>query len=582
MDMSCFGLRTPRLAMAALALFVASTSGAMAHGKPKPPPPKPPKQVTIQILAINDFHGNIAAPAGSSGRVGTVDAGGAEYLSTHIARLRAEQPDRTFVVSAGDLIGASPLLSGLFHDEPTIEAMNAIGLDFNAVGNHEFDEGTAELLRMQYGGCHPVDGCLDGDGFDGANFRFLAANVERTRDGRRLFPRYAIRKRGGVKVAFIGLTLEGTPGIVAAAGIQGWSFLDEADSVNRLIPKLRARGVEAIVVLIHEGGLPITLEPNGCSGVSGPIVDIVDRLNPAVDLVISGHTHQPYVCKLGRHRIPTTSAFSFGRLVTDIDLVVDKKRGHVVSMQIDNRTVTRDVQKDPAITALIAKYDAAAAPIANRPVGRITADLLRTNDASREQVMGNAIADAQRFASQPAGAQIAFMNPGGVRADLLFAGSPVGEGNGVVTYGELFTVQPFGNGLLTMTLTGAQIEAVLEQQFCGINSPANGGFYRVLLPSAGFHYTYAEAATGTASCATANAIDPAGITLDSVPINPAGVYRVSVNTFLADGGDGFSVLRDGVERVGGVVDTDAFEAYLRANDAAGLGAPATDRIDVVP
>ncbi|MGH8516099.1 MAG: metallophosphoesterase, partial [Panacagrimonas sp.] len=228
---------------------------------------------------------------GSSGRVGTVDAGGAEYLATHIAELRASNPDRTFVVSAGDLIGASPLISGLFHDEPTIEAMNRIGLDFNAVGNHEFDEGVDELVRMQEGGCHPVDGCLDGDGFDGAQFRFLSANVEQESSGKPLFKRYAIASRGGVKVGFVGLTLEGTPTIVAAAGIRGYRFLDEVESINRVIPELRAKGVDAIVVLIHEGGLPARLDPNGCAGVSGPIVDIVDQLEPAVDLVISGHTH---------------------------------------------------------------------------------------------------------------------------------------------------------------------------------------------------------------------------------------------------------------------------------------------------
>lgn len=352
--------------------------------------------------------------------------------------------------------------------------------------------------------------------------------------------------------------------------------------MNRLVPELKAKGVDAIVVLIHEGGLPVALDLNGCNGVSGPIVDIVDRLDPAVDLVVSGHTHQPYVCKLGRHQIPTTSAFSFGRVVTDIDMTIDRTRGEVVAMSIDNKIVTRDVARDAGISALINKYNAAAAPIANRPVGRITADFTRAPDPSREQVMGNAIADAQLFASQSAGAQIAFMNPGGVRADLLFAGSPAGEGDGVVTYGELFTVQPFGNGLLTMTLTGAQIEAVLEQQFCGINAPANAGFYRVLLPSSGLRYQYSEAATGSASCGTADAIEPSSILLNGVALDPAASYRVSVNTFLADGGDGFSVLREGTDRVGGVVDTDAFESYLRANEATGLAPPATDRIDRLP
>jgi 5'-nucleotidase len=576
------------LLLAMLALTGAPSSahgrGGGHHGWPGWPgwPGGPSKPVDVQLLALNDFHGNIEPPSGSSGRVGTVNAGGAEYLSTHVSTLEATNPRNTFVVSAGDLIGASPLLSSLFHDEPTIEAMNEIGLDYNAVGNHEFDEGVTELRRMQRGGCHPVDGCLDGDGFGGADFDFLAANVVDRRN-RTLFPPYAIENVGrGAKVAFIGMTLEGTPTIVSAAGIQGWSFKDEADTVNRLVPHLKRQGVDAIVVLLHEGGLPTALDINGCTGVSGPIVDIVDRMSDEVDLVVSGHTHQPYSCVLDG--TPVTSAYSFGRLVTDIDMKIDPRRGKVSSLSINNRIVTRDVAPDPQMTALIERYRTIAAPIANRPVGHITADINRVNDASSENPLGNTIADAQLAASdtpETGGAQIAFMNPGGVRADLLYAGSTAGEGDGVVTFGEMFSVQPFGNGLLTMSLTGAQVEQVLEQQFCGTNSPANGGFSRVLLPSAGFHYEWSASAIGAADCATADAIDPESITLGGTVLDPAATYRVTVNTFLADGGDGFTVLRDGTDRFGGPVDTDAFEAYLRAAEPTGISPPATDRIDVI-
>jgi 5'-nucleotidase len=571
------------LALAAAAIATAFASGSPAEANRPPGLPNPPREVPVQLLAINDFHGNLLPPSGSGGRVGTIDAGGAEFLATHVAALEAENPTNTFVVSAGDLIGASPLLSALFHDEPTIEAMNLIGLDYNAVGNHEFDEGTTELLRMQEGGCHPTDGCLDGDGFEGADFDFLAANVIDQR-GRTLFPPYAIENvGGGASVAFIGMTLEGTPTIVSAAGIQGWSFLDEADTVNELVPELKRRGVDAIVVLIHEGGTPTALDINGCVGVSGAIVDIVDRMTDQVDLVISGHTHQPYNCVIDG--TPVTSAFSFGRLVTDVDLVIDARQGGVSSMTINNRIVTRDVARAPGLTDLIDRYSALAAPIANRPIGHITADILRINDDSLEQPLGNAIADAQHAATdtpETGGAQVAFMNPGGVRADLVFASSAAGEGDGVVTFGEAFTVQPFGNGLLTMTLTGAQIERMLEQQFCGINSPLNGGFFRVLLPSAGFHYTWTRSAAGAADCAAANAVDPASITLGGTPLDLGAAYRVTVNTFLADGGDGFTVLREGTDRFGGPVDTDAFEAYLRAAEPTGIAPPPTDRIDVVP
>jgi 5'-nucleotidase len=298
---------------------------------------------------------------------------------------------------------------------------------------------------------------------------------------------------------------------------------------------------------------------------------------------VSGHTHQPYNCVFDG--TPVTSAYSFGRLVTDIDMKIDKRAGDVTSIAINNRIVTRDVPADPAVTALIARYQEVAAPIANRPIGHITADLTRTVDDSAEQTLGNVIADAQLAATSSAGtgnAQIAFMNPGGVRAELPFASSAAGEGDGVVTYGEAFTVQPFGNSLVTLSLTGAQLDQVLEQQFCGINAPANGGFARVLSPSAGFAYTWDQSAAGAADCASANAVDPASILLGGQPVDPAATYRVTVNIFLADGGDGFSALRDGTDRLGGAVDVDAFEAYLVAAEPTGIAPPPLDRVSVIP
>jgi 5'-nucleotidase len=544
-------------------------------------------QVEVQILALNDFHGNLLAPGGSGGRVGATLAGGAAYLATHIENLEATNAN-TMVVSAGDLIGASPIQSALFHDEPTIEAMNEIGLDLNAVGNHEFDEGATELLRMANGGCHPTDGCQDGTPFGGADFDFLAANVVNTATGETLFAPYAIRNFNGAKVAFIGMTLEGTPLIVSAAGIQGLEFRDEADTVNALVPELREQGVEAIVVLVHEGGSPTALNLNGCAGVTGPIVDVVNRLDPEVDLVVSGHTHQPYNCVF--NGIPTTSAYSFGRLVTDIDMRVDRATKDVTRLTINNRVVTRDVPQNQHILDLIAGYEVVAAPIANRPIGRITAELLNTGQPDGEQVMGDVIADAQLGATDgpppQGGAVVAFMNPGGVRGSLTFPTSAAGEGDGVVTFGEAFTVQPFGNILQTLSLTGAQIDLMLEQQFCGVNSPfaPTPGFFKVLLPSAGFAYTWDGAvanAPGNATCATdpaLGAVNPASVTLNGVRLDLNATYRVTVNNFLADGGDGFFVLRDGTDRVGGLEDLQAFEAYLAAAEPTGISPPALGRI----
>jgi len=527
-----------------LAAAFTTTGGAAA---------KPSGSVNVQLLAINDFHGNLEPPLGSSGRIGTTDAGGVEYLATHIADLEATNPN-TLVVSAGDLIGASPLLSALFHDEPTIEAMNLIGLDYNAVGNHEFDEGAAELLRMQTGGCHPTDGCLDGDGFGGADFRFLAANVVRNSNGKTLFPAYKIRSFGGAKLALIGVVLEGTPTIVTPSGVAGLTFKDEAETVNALVPELKVKGVNAIAVLIHEGGFP-TGGYNECPGISGPIVDIVNNLDDEVDVVISGHTHQAYNCEIDNRLV--TSGASFGRLVSDIDLTIDRATGEVTTAVANNVIVTRDVPKDAAETALIAKYNVIAAPLANAIIGSITADITRTANAAGESALGDVIADAQLAATAPPGfgeAVAAFMNPGGIRADFTYAGSPAGEGDGNVTYGEAFSVQPFGNSLVTMTLTGAQIDQVLEQQF---DNPA-AGQNRFLQVSNGFTYQWSQSAP------TGSKVDIASIQINGVPVSPSGTYRITVNSFLADGGDNFTALRQGTDRLGGDLDLDALVDYFAA------------------
>ena len=568
-------IRAAALVLASLLVLLLVPAAAGAGGKAR--------TVEVQLLGLNDFHGHLEpttpgtiAPSPSEPRV---PAGGAEYLATHIRSLEA-QNRRTLVVSAGDLIGASPLLSALFHDEPTIEAMNRIGLDLNAVGNHEFDEGAAELKRMQRGGCHPEDGCQDGTGFRGADFRFLAANVVDEDSGRTLFRPYAIRRFKGVKVGFIGMTLEGTPDIVSPSGVAGLDFLDEAETANRYARELRRRGVRAVVVLLHEGG--VQTSPGGindCNGMSGPIVDIVERTTQRVDLFVTGHTHSAYNCVIdGR---PVTSASSFGRLVTDIDLTLDRRSRDVVQVAANNQIVTQSVFKAADITELIERYTAIAAPLRDRVIGRIAADITRTPDDSGENAAGNLIADAQLAATSDPGtgaAVAAFMNPGGVRADFTFAQSGA-EGDGNVTYGEAFTVQPFGNSLVTLTLTGAQLYELLKQQWC------TQEFARVLLPSASVTYSYdLSAAAALLGQPCEGAPNPVtGLAIGGTPVDPAASYRVTVNSFLAEGGDRFAVLRDGTERLGGAVDTDALEAYV-APSLAGtpIAPPALDRIDVVP
>jgi 5'-nucleotidase len=560
-------LRTTFSLLIALALLAAIAMPAAA-GKPQ--------TVEVQILAINDFHGNLEPPGGSSGRItlpggATVNAGGAEFLSTHIQQLRATNPNTIFL-SAGDNIGASPLLSALFHDEPTIEALNMMGMEYSAVGNHEFDEGVDELLRMQNGGCHPVDGCQDGDDFAGAAFKFLSANVEwkDRHKPKTLFPPVKIRTFKKAKVAFIGVSLESTPTIVTPSGVAGLNFLPEVASVNALVPLLQAKGVRAIVVVLHNGGSQTGFY-NECVNLSSDITGIAEGLDDEVDVLITGHTHNAYNCVVDNKLV--TGASSFGRLITDIDLTIDRGTGDVVAKQANNVIVTRDVPADPAVTALINKYKVVAGPLANRVIGSITADITRTATAAGESALGDVIADAQLAATALQGygdAVVAFMNPGGIRADLTYSQISGGELPGEVTYGEAFTVQPFGNSLVTMSLTGAQIDTLLEQQF---DNPLPGQM-RILQVSQGFTYTW------SASAPTGNKVDIASIMINGVPIDPAGVYRVTVNSFLADGGDRFTVLTQGTDRLGGALDLDALIAYFAAYSPVPPGP--MDRISMIP
>jgi 5'-nucleotidase len=570
-----------------------------ASNPPAPAPapaPAVPGTVDVKLIAFNDLHGNleppkltISAPAKGGGTV-AVPAGGAAYMASAIAALKEKNPNNA-VVSAGDMIGASPLVSALFLDESTIEAVNAMKIDFNAVGNHEFDKGQTELLRMKNGGCAKntaLEPCRVNKNFPGANFGFLSANTVKT-DGNTLFPATGMKsftKDGAtVKVAFIGMTLKGTPNIVTPAGVAGLSFKDEADTANALIPQLKAQGADAVVVVIHEGGTTtVGYNDKSCTGLSGDILPILNKLDAAVDVVISGHTHRSYVCDYGKTNpakpFLLTSAGQYGTLLTDINLTIDTRTRKVTAKAADNVIVQGEgytsgattyaatdqypvFGKNQQVAALISQYLTIAGPLVQRVVGQLTATATRTQTSSRESVMGNLIADAQLAATKAAdkgAAQIAFMNPGGVRADL----APASDGS--VTYGQIFAVQPFGNSLVVKTMTGAQIRAVLEQQF---NSGANTtAAPRVLLPSTGFTYTY-------------NLAQPAGSRITNMALNGTAMadatsYRVTMNSFLATGGDNFTVFNQGTNTLGGDQDVDALEAYIKAGSP--LAPPATDRI----
>jgi len=576
---------------------VALTLVAVACGGDDDPPP-PAAPFTLKVIGFNDYHGNLQSPGtfGVSTAVPTAQrpaVGGAEYIAGHVAKLKAQNPNNV-VVGAGDLIGATPLISSLFFDEPSVETLNRIGLEFSSVGNHEFDRGSVELLRLQNGGCKQTAGAVDPNSckggtvgtpvpFEGAKFKWLSANVVSTSTGQPLLPAFGVKRVNGVDVAFVGMTLRATPTIVTPTGVAGLEFRDEAATVNALVPTLKAQGIEAIVVLVHEGGFQTgsLSDINQCEGnlAGSAIATIVGKLDNAVDAVISGHTHAAYNCKLpnaaGR-AIPVTSSSAFGRVLTDLDLTIDPATRDVTAATATNRLVDRtdaSVTPSAAVLSVVNGYNALVSPISNQVIGSITAELPNSNaDPACNMPAGNLIADAQLAATAPAGfgdAVIAFMNRGGVRSPGFTFAQSVGEGDGNVTYGEAFTTQPFGNSLVTLTLTAQDLKNVLEQQFAGCRGQSATAT-RIMIPSKGFKYTWDGAAAcdarirnvtltrGTgASATTETLVDAAGVVS-----NPTRTYRVTVNNFMADGGDGYTSFLNGSARLGGAQDIDALVAYM--------------------
>ncbi|WP_083894956.1 bifunctional metallophosphatase/5'-nucleotidase [Nocardia tenerifensis] len=503
----------------------------------------------VHLFGLNDLHGNLQPPAGSTGKVSGYDAGGAAYLATHLARLKAAYP-ASAVVAAGDDIGASPLVSGLFHDEPTVTFLNSVGVAASSVGNHEFDHGVLELARLQQGGCAP-DGCSPGEPFGGAKFAYLAANVV---DAEGKLPPalrpWTILQVGEHKVGVIGTVTPDTVNLVFPEGIRGYTFGDEAAAINRYVPEMKAAGAETVVALMHDGGAQradkdTPLDYNGCAGISPNVTDLAKRVDPAVTALFTAHSHQFYNCTMEGKAV--TQAASYGRLITDLTLRFTPEG---VRASAINRVVTRDVAADPATTALVDFYAEQARPRTARVVGAAAATLPHDPDATGVSPLGNVIADSMLAATAgPASAVAAFMNPGGVRADIKA---------GPVTYGDIYTVQPFGNQVVTLTLTGAQILRVLEQQWTNASKPA-------VLSLAGLTYAYADSALKGAKVIAGT------VRIAGQPLDPLAAYRVTTNSFLAAGGDGFTAFTEGVDNVPGPTDLDALEALFR--DASPIQLP---------
>ncbi|HEV8649790.1 MAG TPA: bifunctional metallophosphatase/5'-nucleotidase [Actinomycetes bacterium] len=566
---------------------------------------KPVKQrsTDVHLLAFNDLHGNLEA--GGLNLYGKF-AGGAAYLAKAVKDRQARYGDLQATLLAGDNIGASPLANGLFFEEPVTIATNLMNVDFGSVGNHEFDKGKDELLRIQNGGCHPAGGCTaapyalaDGTStnvYPGADFQYLSANVVVDATGKTLFPAFGTKEFTSdsgkkLEVGFIGEVLEATPTIVTPTGVAGLTFQDEADAANRAVKKLKDMGVKTSVLVIHEGGFQAAgAALNGCAGnlAGSAIADIASRLDPAIKVIVSAHTHAEYRCTISSNGVTRliTSASSFGRILTDITLTVDDTTGKLLQSSAENVIVENALntpgpgvtripdpsKEDPRVQAVVQQYVAAAAPLANVVIGRIQGDLTRTASPLGESALGDVIADAQLAATQPAGlggARLAFMNPGGIRADLRVADvSSGGEAPGEVTYGEAFTVQPFGNSLVTKTMTGDMIRRLLQQQFPGCGGQTTK---RVLQVSNTFGYEQEPAAL---TCeGRIGRIRVAG-----VEVAPTDSFRVTMNSFLAAGGDGFTVFNEGTDALGGAQDIDALVAAFAAAEPAGIPVPPLNRI----
>lgn len=569
--------------------------------------------VNVKLIAMNDFHGNIEPPAANNGGTvflpnasvpagSTATVGGAAYLATLIKTLKAKNPNNV-VVGAGDMVGASPFTANITHEEAAIDILNQIGLEVTSVGNHEFDKGKAELLRLQNGGCYPasgntgvvgVDTCLVGGKFPGAQFKYLSANVFDAATNSTLLPATFVKKFGTVSVGFIGLTLQGTPAVVTAAGVAGLRFDEESAVINSYAAKLRADGASAVVVLIHQGGqtTATTLNDKSCPGFTGDIQPIMDKLSSDVDVVVSGHTHQEYVCNY-KGMLLTSTGF-YGGAVTEIDLTLVPGKGVTAKSANTVPVIQADkvasplpagftaVAKDAAIDAAVTRYVNLSAALKTAVVGTITASINRallagttSRDETAEGAMGDVLADTY-LAGGPA-ADIGIINPGGVRADLTFSGG------GSVSYGDLLTVAPFGNTLVTLDLTGAQLLRLLEQQWEVPNATAktgiNGGG-RMLQLSKGLAYTWDFAKPLGAAAGAGNRIVGGSLKLNGVAIDPVKTYKVTTNSFLADGGDNFTVMATGRNRVNsGVIDIDAFVGYVRANSPLSPPSPRITRLN---
>ncbi|MCM3670470.1 5'-nucleotidase C-terminal domain-containing protein [Mesobacillus maritimus] len=507
----------------------------LKNKKPQPPAANN-RYKQIQLLGINDLHGQLNVTR----RVAGKNAGRVDYLAAYLKQREAENPKNTLYVQAGDMIGASPPVSALLQDEPTIEVLDKLGFDIGTVGNHEFDEGLNELKRLINGGTHEITG-----NFAGSKAPWVVANVVGKKTNEPILPPYKILKVNGMPVAFIGVVYSETPSIVVPSGVAGLKFTDEVEAINRYIPEIKKQGVKAIVVLAHNPG---SSGPNG-ENPTGELVELAKGVDDEVDIIFGGHNHA-YMNATVDNKLLVQS-YSYGTAFSDVDIEIDPKTKDIVSKRAEIVTTFHEgIEPDTEISQLLSEYEMEVEPIVNQVIGSTSVDLTAARNENGESIMGNLVADAQR---QAMGTDIALMNPGGIRADLLA---------GDIRWGDIYTVQPFNNDLVKMTMTGQQIIDVLNQQWAGTNP--------IMLQISGFTYTWDG--RESAGNKVVQVQLPDGTSLD-----PNSTYTVTVNLFLADGGDGFTVFKKGKDREVGPVDLDALVDFI-ADQPAGFSYEIDGRI----
>ncbi|WP_202079528.1 bifunctional metallophosphatase/5'-nucleotidase [Caldalkalibacillus salinus] len=495
------------------------------------------RYIEVQLLGTNDFHGQLDVYSTVDGQM----AGGAEYLAAYL-KAYEEQNKNTLIVHAGDMVGASSPVSSLLQDEPSVEFMNRVGFDVGTVGNHEFDEGVEEMMRLIDGGEHEVTG-----EFEGANFPYTVANVVDEETEEPILPPYIIKKVNGMPIGFVGVVTTDTENIVLPSGIEGVTFTDEATAINNAVEGLKAEGVKSIVVLAH---VPASSDEDGANP-AGEVVDFAPQLDDEVDVILAGHNHS-YTNAVVDGKLIVQS-YSYGTAFSKIDLQIDPRTKDIVQKEAKIITTYHDgIDPDSEIKDMVNGYVEAVDPLINRVVGQTNEIITRDQNEAGESALGNLVADSQRAAMDT---DFAFMNPGGIRTDL---------DEGEITWGELYTMLPFGNSLVTMTLTGEQIETLLEQQWAGS--------YPRILQLSGLHYTWDQNA-------------PYGEKIMSMtdhegqPIQPDGSYSVTVNNYIAEGGDGFTVLKEGENQTYGPLALDAMVEYIE-NQGGSIEAPELNRIAV--